>query len=347
MKFSFHRLLEGSGLDTLYLYYSRHKGALRDGVIDSYCGSNISAGERSRLKRKMRYAYIRYGWSFGEFFMMNFETCTPELRKEFIPDVQRSYFCKMVNPERFHKIFTDKYSTYTYYKKYFKREVCKVVSWEQDGAMFLEFAEKYNRFIIKPIDASLGSGVQIIEHLDESKAKTLMADYPNGLIAEELIVQCEALSALYPLSVNTIRLTTFLQEDGVRIVRPFMRIGRGGKVVDNGGQGGLICALDLATGKIIAVRDEMGISYQKHPDTGHELIGFQIPRWDEALELAKELSQVLPECPFVGWDLALTNDGWVVVEGNSRGMFIGFQLPTQQGFRTEFKKLCKNLPKSH
>lgn len=346
MKFSLHQLLEGSGLDTLYLYYFRHKGSHRDEAIDCYCGNNISANERSRLKRRMRYAYIRYGWSFSEFFMMNFESCNHKQRKEFVPDVQRCYFYKIVNPEKYHELFTDKFNTYTQYKQYFKREVCKVVSWEQDGVRLMEFAQKHDRFIIKPIDSSLGLGVQIVANVDDNKAKSLLTNYPNGIIAEELIVQCAELSSLYPLSVNTIRLTTFLQKDGVKIVRPFMRIGRGGKVVDNGGQGGLICALDLGTGKIIAVRDEMGVSYEKHPDTGHELIGFQVPRWEEALSLAKELSQVLPGCPFVGWDLALTNDGWVVVEGNSRGMFIGFQLPTQQGFRTEFKELCKNLPKN-
>lgn len=346
MKFSLHRLFEGTGLDTLFVYYFRHRGARRIGAIEKYRGTNLLPNEIRRLKRLMRYAFIRYGWNYDEFFSMNFESLTHTERKEFVPEIHKHYFCNNVVSEYYHELFADKYKAYSHYKKYFKREVCKVISWEQDGVQLMEFAKNHNRFIIKPIDSSFGYGVQIVENIDDLQAKSLLKDYPNGIIAEELIVQCAELSSLYPLSVNTIRLTTFLQKDGVKIVRPFMRIGRGGKVVDNGGQGGLICALDLGTGKIIAVRDEMGVSYEKHPDTGHELIGFQVPRWDESLSLAKELSQVLPGCPFVGWDLALTNDGWVVVEGNSRGMFIGFQLPTQQGFRTEFKELCKNLPKN-
>lgn len=46
---------------------------------------------------------------------------------------------------------------------------------------------------------------------------------------------------------------------------------------------------------------------------------------------------------YKGWDLALTDNGWVLVEGNEKGMFIGFQLPTHQGFRKEFNQICKEV----
>ena len=69
-------------------------------------------------------------------------------------------------------------------------------------------------------------------------------------------------------------------------------------------------------------------------------------QWKEALALSKELSDILPECRMVGWDLAYTNNGWVVVEGNSKAQFICFQIATQRGFRKELESLLGTSLKS-
>ena len=55
--------------------------------------------------------------------------------------------------------------------------------------------------------------------------------------------------------------------------------------------------------------------------------------------LAKELSGVVPTCQFVGWDFAYTDDGWVVVEGNSKAQFICFQTASQKGYREKLEKM--------
>ena len=74
------------------------------------------------------------------------------------------------------------------------------------------------------------------------------------------------------------------------------------------------------------------------------IVGFKIPEWEKALELAKALSRVVPEWYFAGWDLAYTDKGWVMVEANSRGQFVCFQTSTQIGFRKELEKtLGKSL----
>ena len=87
----------------------------------------------------------------------------------------------------------------------------------------------------------------------------------------------------------------------------------------------------------------MGIHYTEHPETHYKLIGYQMPRWDEAKELAKELARVMPDNHYCGWDLALTDNGWVLQEANDRGEFVGFQLPTQKGFRKELMSILEEL----
>ena len=87
--------------------------------------------------------------------------------------------------------------------------------------------------------------------------------------------------------------------------------------------------------------DERMNRYVVHPDSGKAILGFQIPKWEEAKSFVVDLANVLPELKYCGWDLALTNQGWVMVEANGKGLFIGFQMPTQEGFRVEFEVIKK------
>ena len=81
---------------------------------------------------------------------------------------------------------------------------------------------------------------------------------------------------------------------------------------------------------------EFGALYHVHPDTGIRLEGFQIPRWDECRRLAEEVSDLFPDIRFIGWDFALTPDGWCVVEGNSKAEFVE-QLTEGRGTKRELE----------
>ena len=72
------------------------------------------------------------------------------------------------------------------------------------------------------------------------------------------------------------------------------------------------------------------------------IIGQTIPRWQEAKDLVAELAKIVPDNHYTGWDLALTDMGWVLVEANRRGQFI-WQIPTQVGFRKEINRILKQL----
>ncbi|MCR4754955.1 MAG: hypothetical protein K5868_05400 [Lachnospiraceae bacterium] len=79
-------------------------------------------------------------------------------------------------------------------------------------------------------------------------------------------------------------------------------------------------------------------SFQNHPDTNVKLKGYQIPKWDDLLDITKKLAQVLPNIRYVGWDMALTHKGWVLVEGNENGEFLG-----QLVFDRPYKEMLNNI----
>ena len=193
---------------------------------------------------------------------------------------------------------------------------------------------------------SVGTGIQKMKACGYETLKQILKDYEEGAVMEGLIQQNEAMAAVNPSSANTVRVTTFIADGKVHILHPFALFGRKGHVVNNGSQGGIICKLDAERGVVVACCDKHGRPFEVHPDSGISLIGFQVPHWDEAKSLAVELAGVLPQCRYVGWDLAYTDGGWVMVEGNSRGQFVGFQAPTRKGIRSELLALdphCLNL----
>lgn len=150
------------------------------------------------------------------------------------------------------------------------------------------------------------------------------------------------MAEFHPQSVNTVRIPTFKTKDGIKIMYPFMRTGCGDSFVDNAGSGGVLAVIDPTTGKTIAACDENGNDYEVHPDSGKQIVGFTIPQWEEAVSMAKELAMVLPDVKYTGWDLALTNKGWVMVEGNNRGQFL-WQYALHRGCRSEFEAIYNQM----
>ena len=105
--------------------------------------------------------------------------------------------------------------------------------------------------------------------------------------------------------------------DTVHIAYIVLKIGRGDGFCDNSGQGGVICRVDEKTGKICSVAtDDYFNVYETHPDTGIRFEGYQLPMVQEAVAFARKAALVVPQICHVGWDVAVTPDGPVLIEGN-------------------------------
>ena len=95
-------------------------------------------------------------------------------------------------------------------------------------------------------------------------------------------------------------------------------------------------SVDPISGKIQSDGySESGEVYQQHPDTGVVFKGYQIPRWQELIKIASMAAQKFPQHNYISWDLALTNSGWIMIEANYKGEFIGPQI-TNGGIRKVF-----------
>ena len=286
-----------------------------------------------------------YGLSFDEYLYFRFADKTIKERRAFVADWEHlGYTCAMNNPDNA-DIFDNKWKTYETYRPYYHRDI-RLCSDIKDRESFVDFLSEHKCGIVKPLDASCGHGVKIIHDGDaaekEQQYEEILKACNGRFIIEELIHQSEEMAKFHPSSVNTVRVPTIKVNDTVNIVNPFFRIGQHGNFVDNAGAGGIICTLDAETGVVFAAADEYGKRFEIHPDTGEKLIGFKIPRWDEAKKIVTELANVVPDNHYTGWDLALTDNGWVMIEANRRGQFV-WQIATQKGFRKEINDYLKQL----
>ena len=207
---------------------------------------------------------------------------------------------KFDNKEEFNKIFDN----------YLKRDWLVL---KDNFDSFQEFCKNKKDFIAKPLDGSGGKGIELIEIKDLKETFNYLIKN-NKLLVEEKIIQNKEIAKLNKTSVNSLRIITFFDGHDVHIINSVFKIGNGG-VTDNFSSGSMYTFVE--DGKIIVPAiDRDDNIFEVHPISKIKLVGYEIPNYDKAIELVKECSKVVPEIKYVGWDVAILDDGASIIEGN-------------------------------
>ncbi len=304
--------------------------------------------DQDALRVDMMYWYLAHGFLPSEYACFDFERKSREERLSFVSDIDTKEFGYTVNDITVIQGVVDKGRCYTKYPHLFRRDAI-VAEKKSDFGKYMTFIRKHPIFVQKEVLSCMGRGVKLV---DVSKLGVSEEEYFNKLISsgrhllEERVIQCEEMSRFNPSSVNTVRCITMRTNDGVEVPWCFMRTGKGGSFVDNGGLGGLLLGVDPKTGIITSDGiDEHNVTYTHHPDTGVSFAGEQIPRWSEMIQFCKSESAKIKGMGYLSWDMALTDDGWDVIEVNEIGQLIGPQMTTKKGIRKELERLLQDMPK--
>lgn len=278
-----------------------------------------------------------------EYFLFNFRYRTHTERQTFETDVDRlQTLCKVSDNHVFKDEINNKYNFYQLAKQFFKRDVIRIDSYSKVDA-FVGFCKHYKDVFIKPLEGSKGNGARVYSYINDYSAtcvyKELVKEGASWMV-EERIHQSAEMAQWNETSVNTIRIPSFLRDGKFTVIWTRMRMGKKGAIVDNAGAGGIVVNVDPLTGVITSDGiDEAHNHFDKHPDCGLTFKGWQVPRWDELLKTVEELHRtVFNKHIYVAWDFALTDDGWVVIEGNW-GQLLGQQTASQIGVRKQFHEL--------
>lgn len=322
-------------------------GIFRDDISESFdvfLTENEKKNKKqiAKLENDIISCYFKYGATPDEYFGFGFRYYNSKRRSEFLTNQHKDkMMIKKVGKEESWDILEDKSLFYSCFKQFFNRDVC-IIRNEEDKFNFLSFVHRCNNFIIKPIDGQSGKDIEIKKTDGSNKEALLVFDYldlERSWIVEELIVQNKKMSDWNSSSVNTIRLPTFLNSQGFHVLKPFIRVGRKGFIVDNASKGGLVSVIDEKSGLLLTDGNDRktGISYQNHPDSKINFKNWQVPKWSDLLALAEKIHRTLPYYPYIAWDFALTDKGWVLIEGNW-GRFTS-EFVDKEGIKEKFNSL--------
>ena len=302
--------------------------------------------EKSRIAYEMLFFDIAYGFLPEEYVCFELEGRTAEDIRSFVSNKERCFAVYQMNSIYDMDLFNDKGKTFQMFGSYFKRDAV-YISKRDSRTAFLDFIGKHPVFVRKNVYESLGRSVELVDSRTCGKtADELFAEYlkEGPVILEERVVQSDIMAALNASSVNTIRCITIRTKNGVEEPFFFMKIGRAGSFVDNGGAGGIRVGIAGDTGILCTDGyDETNNRYQTHPDSGITIKGYQLPDWNSLKELCREIASKVERIRYIGWDLAHTNNGWVIIEGNCRSQMIGPQTVFKRGIRTEIESLMKQM----
>ena len=146
---------------------------------------------------------------------------------------------------------------------------------------------------------------------------------PEGFLVEEYVEQHEWYRRMNPSSVNSLRIYVawYDDQDEPEILGGFFRAGREGSAIDNVEGGGIYAGIDPETGRLQSTRLKVALcepQMPNHPDSGYRIEGEILPLWEDAKTLVSEAMKCIPAMRAIGFDVAITPDGPVLLEANER-----------------------------
>lgn len=152
------------------------------------------------------------------------------------------------------------------------------------------------------------------------------AGHEGTLIVQPRLRPARALLGIMsPHGLGTVRAVTCLEGERVRLLAASLRIPVGANDADNflhGASGNLVAGIDSVSGRLMQGLGSARLDWpvivpvQRHPETGTEIEGFQLPAWAELVELVSRGQRAFTGLRTIGWDVAITDSGPVLVEGN-------------------------------
>jgi len=198
-----------------------------------------------------------------------------------------------------------------------------------------------DEFIVKPSHGVYGRGVRVFRREDSGflddtgrrwepgelgRATITHPDYDSFVIQERLHNHPDLVRLSGSSHLQTIRIVSWIRDSGEVVVpRAALKVITGDSVVDNldhGHSGNLLALIDVRTGVIEAgvgpgaAGEPVGV-HPTHPRTGIRFDGFRLPLWEDVCSFVRSAAVLFAPLRTIGWDVAITASGPVLVEGNA------------------------------
>jgi len=194
------------------------------------------------------------------------------------------------------------------------------------------------------VDGEEYSPERIVRELNDPAA--LAVAYPDTpvqrtfLVEERLHPHPEIAALTGSGTLCCVRLVTLVTLSGaVEIIATYFKVQPAAMSADNSEdtRDTLFATFDSETGRLGAgyfyYRHDP-TPYTRHPNGGQEFLGRELPHWREAVALAKRAAAAFPLARTIGWDIAMTDNGPYLIEGNAAWGVRSVQFVWRRGLAT-------------
>ncbi len=188
------------------------------------------------------------------------------------------------------------------------------------------------KFVLKQITLEAGEGVLVCETAGKDirvngvviTREKFERKYSNNIyIMQDWLVSHAAIRKINDTALNTLRIVTVLKGSEPEFLGAFQAFATGGANTDAWSKGSVYVGLDVEKGVLKAdgyqnlQGSKSGIVLE-HPDSRIEFRDYPIPFLKEAIGLCIKAHGLLYFNYVVGWDVAITDNGPVIIEANEK-----------------------------
>jgi hypothetical protein len=246
-------------------------------------------------------------------------------------------FHRQMNPPGEREVLHDKLQFLEAYAPFIRHPHCLLRDVEEDSPAFRQLlADSPTRIVLKDARGQCGWGVDVVDSTMD-RAALLQHMHERGYnLVEGYVQQHHALAEMSPSGLNTVRMVTIVDEEGkVHVLGAILRMSIN-SFVDNIAMGNIAAPIDLNTGRLCSegvYKDITKPPVAAHPVTGMQIVGFQVPHWGQVIDMTKKAALHNQGNRSIGWDVAITQEGPSLIEGNHNWCKFLWQLPNQQGLK--------------
>ncbi len=260
-------------------------------------------------------SFLTQGTGYTDYFRGNFIEISDKERKTFATAKRFYKLLEYLNDEEYLIVLGDKLIFNEMFRDYLKRDFINLrKSTAQDFERFL--SDKTTVFA-KEVRGECGHGIIKITVKDIDDVTALYNTLcENGqYLVEDAIIQHDDLNQINPCVVNSFRIVTVYKDGKATVIANALRINQDETDV-------IGCSNDLyfslgRDGKIDSnVIDDYGNVYDTHPMTGKKFSDVYIQGVSDAFDMVEQAHLRLPQVRYIGWDIAFSVNGPVMVEGN-------------------------------
>lgn len=298
--------------------------------INRRCGKS-----KANIIKDIYHCYRRFGSGYYDYITYHFYELDDKTRDTYITRMRSKKLVTFLNDSEKAKIFDNKNKFDEVFSEFIARDFLDALNCSLEEAT--RFYNDNEVGFAKMLDLACGKGAEVINMSDFADAKAFY-DYikEKGFgVVEEYLINHDAIREVYKPALNTMRMFTIIGDDNKpHLFFAAQKFGVNGRFID---VHGIHAPIDLETGIIHfpfhSGNTDTDLIYTKHPDTGYDLTEYKVPMFKEAAEMILKAAMVVPEMRYVGWDVAITNKGPKIVEGNNYTAYDYMQLPDQNPSR--------------